>query len=112
MAITQVRDGGSWAGIKLAFEFLVLTAARTAEVRLATWDEIDLEDSTWTLPASRMKAGRRHRVPLSDRTLEILQGIQTTLHGFRASFRTWCGDSAQPRELAEAALAQMIPNAT
>ena len=40
------------------------------------------------------------------------QGIQTTLHGFRASFRTWCGDSGQPRELAEAALAHMIPNAT
>ena len=40
------------------------------------------------------------------------QGTQTTLHGFRASFRTWCGDSGQPRELAEAALAHMIPNAT
>ena len=40
------------------------------------------------------------------------QGIQTTLHGFRASFRTWCGDTGQPRELAEAALAHMVPNAT
>lgn len=144
-AIVQVRDGRSWAGIKLAFEYLVLTAARPAEVRLATWDEIDLRSAMWTVPASRMKADRKHQVPLADRAMEILretedlfggegllfpgprgqvihsasiysmlrrQGIQTTLHGFRASFRTWCGDTGQPRELAEASLAHVIPNST
>ena len=72
-AIIQVRGGGSWIGIRLAFEYLVLTAARTAEVRLATWDEIDLGNATWTVPASRMKAGKQHRVPLADRATAILQ---------------------------------------
>ena len=57
---------------KLAFEFLVLTAARSAEVRKATWDEMDEEGATWTLPAARMKANREHRVPLSRRALEVL----------------------------------------
>ena len=57
---------------KLALEFLVLTAARSAEVRKATWDEIDLETATWTVPAERMKAHREHRVPLSGRALEVL----------------------------------------
>ena len=57
---------------KLALEFLVLTAARSAEVRKATWDEIDVEGPTWTLPAERMKANREHRVPLSGRALEVL----------------------------------------
>ncbi len=57
---------------KLALEFLILTAARSAEVRKATWDEMDVEEATWTVPASRMKANREHRVPLSGRALEIL----------------------------------------
>ena len=57
---------------KLAFEFLVLTAARSAEVRKATWDEMDVEGATWTRPAARMKANREHRVPLSGRALEVL----------------------------------------
>ena len=50
--------------IKLAFEFLVLTAGRSAEVRLATWDEMDVAGRVWTISAERMKAKREHRVPL------------------------------------------------
>ena len=57
---------------KLALEFLVLTAARSGEVRKATWNEIDLDGATWTVPAGRMKANREHRVPLSKRALEVL----------------------------------------
>ncbi len=60
------------ASSKLALEFLVLTAARSSEVRKATWEEIDIEGATWTVPAGRMKANRLHRVPLSKRALEIL----------------------------------------
>ena len=56
----------------LAFEFLVLTAARTNEVLEAKWSEIDLEQAAWTVPASRMKAGREHRVPLAPRCIELL----------------------------------------
>lgn len=62
--------------IKLAFEFLILTAARTNEVILARWDEIDLESKAWTIPAERMKAKREHRVPLSPRCLEILKAAR------------------------------------
>ena len=50
---------------RLALEAVILTAARSGEVRLATWGEVDLEASTWTIPAERMKAGREHVVPLS-----------------------------------------------
>ncbi len=58
---------------KLAFRFLVLTAARSSEVRGATWDEIDWQAKTWTIPAERMKAGIEHRVPLSSATLNVLE---------------------------------------
>src|SRR4029077_16354687 len=56
-----------------ALEFLILTAARAGEVRGATWDEIDFEAATWTIPAERMKAGREHKVPLSEAALALLK---------------------------------------
>ncbi|MEI8397420.1 MAG: tyrosine-type recombinase/integrase [Rhodospirillaceae bacterium] len=56
-----------------ALEFTILTAARTGEVIGATWGEIDLEAAVWIIPAERMKAGREHRVPLSERALDILR---------------------------------------
>jgi integrase len=58
-----------------ALEFTVLTGARSGEVRRMTWDEIDLEARIWTVPAERMKAHRPHRVPLTDRALEIVRGM-------------------------------------
>ena len=58
-----------------ALEFTILTAARTGEVIGATWDEIDFSKKTWTVPPGRMKAGNEHKVPLSDRALEILRGL-------------------------------------
>ena len=72
-AIAAVRASRVWVGIQLAFEFLVLTAARSGEVRFAAWDEIDLVALVWTIPATRMKAKREHRVPLSRRAVEVLQ---------------------------------------
>jgi integrase len=57
----------------LALEFLVLTCARTNEVLKAKWDEIDLDDSRWSVPGDRMKAGKDHDVPLSARAVAILQ---------------------------------------
>ena len=63
-----------------ALEFLILTAARTGEVIGARWNEIDLLDKTWTVPAARMKARREHRVPLSTRGLVILREMQTVHH--------------------------------
>ena len=100
-------------------EFVILTASRQSEARLATRDEIDRANLIWTIPASRMKTNREHRVPLTDRTLEIIDECETdsryvfaeggnplsinalrmlmirmgvseyTPHGFRSSFRTW-----------------------
>ena len=72
-AVTTVRASDAWAGLKLVFEFLVLTAARSGEARLATWDEIDLDGRVWTVTAARTKAGREHRVPLCGRAVEILE---------------------------------------
>ena len=63
--------------VKLAFEFLVLTAERSAEVRLATWTEINTTDRVWTISAMRMKAKREHRVPLCRRAVEILEATRT-----------------------------------
>jgi integrase len=59
-----------------ALEFAILTAARTSEVLGARWSEIDLHAKVWIIPAERMKAGREHRVPLSDRALAILKAAK------------------------------------
>ena len=140
-ALVKVRASGAAVTTRLAFEFLVLTAARSGEVRRATWDEIDMGAALWTVPAERMKTLRQHRVPLSGRAVEVLeaardyadgsglifpsvtgrpmsdmtlsklvkeQGIAAVPHGFRSSFRDWCSDTGQPREVAEAALAHVV----
>lgn len=57
-------------------QFLVLTASRSGEARGARWDEINLEEKVWTIPADRMKAARPHRVPLSDATIAVLEGVK------------------------------------
>jgi integrase len=58
-----------------ALEFAILTAARTGEIIGARWSEINCEARLWTIPGERMKAGREHRIPLSDRALEILSTL-------------------------------------
>jgi integrase len=70
-ALSQQEGMARWA-----LEFLILTACRTSEVCQAKWDEIDLKKSLWTIPKERMKAGKEHRVPLSDRALTILNSIK------------------------------------
>ena len=75
-ALHRVKRSGAFEPTVLAFEFLVLTACRSGEVRLATWDEVDLESATWTAPAKRMKSKRDHRVPLSARAQGVLQEAQ------------------------------------
>jgi integrase len=106
----------------LALELVILTAARSGEVLGARWPEFDLEGKVWTIPASRMKAGITHRVPLSSRAMAIagrmaearsgdlvfpgqrrgrpVSGMTlarlcsgtVTVHGFRSSFRDWAGE--------------------
>jgi integrase len=58
-----------------ALEFAILTAARNGEALGATWAEIDIQARVWTVPASRMKAGKEHRVPLSDAALRVLEAM-------------------------------------
>jgi integrase len=67
----RLREGDRLGAIIL--EFTILTAVRTTEALEAVWSEIDLEAKVWTIPPARMKAGREHRVPLSDRAVAILQ---------------------------------------
>ncbi|WP_394662633.1 tyrosine-type recombinase/integrase [uncultured Sphingomonas sp.] len=71
-AIAKIRNSDAGMTTKLAFEFLVLTATRSAETREAVWSEFDLIKGIWTIPAARMKAKKPHRIPLSPRCLAIL----------------------------------------
>jgi integrase len=79
--IEALREADAGKPTKLAFEFLILTAARTSEVIGAKWDEIDREAKTWTIPASRIKAAREHRVPLSPRCIELLETAESIKDG-------------------------------
>src|SRR5690606_17380071 len=69
--LTRLRQRFSFG--RLALEFTILTAARSGEVRGATWGELDLEAGLWTVPAERMKARREHVVPLSAPALAVLE---------------------------------------
>ncbi|MEQ9039413.1 MAG: integrase arm-type DNA-binding domain-containing protein [Silicimonas sp.] len=79
----QLQDAADWFGdlsarngtSARALEFLALTAARSGEVRGATWSEIDLDARLWTIPAGRMKAGKMHRVPLTERAIVLLEAL-------------------------------------
>jgi integrase len=71
--MTKLRNKGGMGS--RALEFAILTAARSSEVRLATWVEFDLNANLWTVPGERMKAGRPHRVPLSKQAVELLQAL-------------------------------------
>lgn len=73
--VTKLRERESVG--RLAFEALVLTAARSGEIRGAVWSELDLDQKLWTIPAHRMKAGREHIVPLSDAAVDAFKRAET-----------------------------------
>jgi integrase len=76
----QIEQSSLFPSTKLALQFLLLTACRTVEVRESTWDEIDLEQKIWRIPAERMKMKTQHNVPLSSAALGVLskaRDIQT-----------------------------------
>ena len=75
-ALAAVRASDAAPLVKLALEFLVLTAVRSGDVRGALWAEIDIADRVWTIPATRIKMKREHRVPLCDRAIEILDAAR------------------------------------
>jgi integrase len=70
--LARLRGMTNAEAVRFALEFMILTAGRTSEVLGARWTEIDVEAAIWTVPATRMKAQREHRVPLSPQALRIL----------------------------------------
>ena len=72
-ALAAVRASAAYPTTKLAFAFMVLTAARSGEVRGATWGELDMDAAIWTVPGDRIKSGREHRVPLTTAALDVLR---------------------------------------
>jgi integrase len=70
--VHRLQASDSSEVVRLAFEFLILTASRTGEVLHANWSEFDQGQLMWAVPAKRMKMGRPHRVPLTPRMLEVL----------------------------------------
>jgi integrase len=86
-----------------ALEFLILTASRSGEVLGAQWGEIDLDESLWTIPAARMKAGKEHRVPLPTKAVAILR----PLHEGRISDFAFPGQKAG-RPLSNMALVMLM----
>ena len=78
--ISDLRQKAAMAA--RALEFVILTGTRTSKVLGATWSEIDLGNATWTIPASRMKAHKVHRVPLSPRAVELLMSLKSLGHEF------------------------------
>ena len=102
-AVKTIRASGAWLGTKWAFEFLVLTAARSGEVRLAEWSEIDLEARTWTIPEHRMKSEREHRIPMSDRAMQILEGAATLGNGAGLLF-----PSANGKPLTDSTISKLL----
>lgn len=160
--MSKVRASTATPMVQHAFEFIVLTAARSGEVRGARWSEFDAHLTHWTVPGERMKAGRDHKVPLSKRARAVLRQVRAlqaesspknsitgdggrtetqdlvfpnpggkpysdmvftqllrrlklpyTMHGFRASFRTWGMEATQyPAEMLEFALAHVVGDQT
>ncbi len=70
--LRDVDQSQLWPSTKLAIELQLLTGARPSEIRLATWDEFDLQQRVWTIPAERFKSDRDHKVHLSERAVEVL----------------------------------------
>lgn len=135
----RAQEGGP---VARALEFAILTTARTDEVLSARWSEIDLSARTWTRPADHMKNGREHRIVLSDAAAKVLgdpgqpgdlvfagaggialgdksmlslmrsMGRNETVHGFRASFKTWTAErTGYPDKLIEYVLAHTVGDA-
>lgn len=86
-----------------AVEFTLLTAARSGEVRGATFDEIDVISKTWTVPADRMKANKEHVVPLTDRALTIIEAMKQ-----RATCKLIFGGGIEKRPISDTAMTKAL----
>ena len=75
-ALDVIEASRASVSARACLRFVVLTACRSGEARLATWGEIDLDAGEWRIPAARMKTGVEHRVPLSDAALDVLASVR------------------------------------
>ncbi len=101
-AIETVRASQAHPSTIRCFEFLILTATRSGEARLMTWNEVDLRKRTWIIPAARTKTGKEHRVPLSSRACEILQEAQSK------SVSALVFPSARGKTLSDATISKLV----
>ena len=108
-ALAVIRASGAHVSTRLCLELLTLTATRSGECRLASWDEIDLYAAAWTIPGARTKTGRPHRVPLSGRALEVLADARELTGGAGLVFPSKGGkplsDSAMSKLLRDQGIA-------
>jgi len=102
-AMERVRASRAYPSTVLAFEFLVLTACRSGEVRGTRWDEVDLEAREWRIPPERMKANREHRVPLSAGALAVLRQARALSDDSELVF-----PSVRGRRLSDATISKMV----
>jgi integrase len=111
-SILRVQASGAWLATKLAFEFVVLTACRSGEVRAAMWNEVEFPEgtdatsatsATWLVPADRMKMKRPHRVPLCARAVAVLKQADTLRNASGLIF-----PSARGKVLSDMTLSKLI----
>lgn len=102
MAALDEREGVAAQALK----FAILTGCRSGEVRGAVWNEIDLEKATWTIPASRMKAGRLHRIALSRPAIKVLEAMRPLSSGKPKDLLF--PSPASGRKLSDMALSQLV----
>jgi len=121
--VESTRDKKETMG-RSALQFAILTAARSGEVRGATWKEINLKNKEWTIPAERMKPGKEHVVPLSESAIRLLKWASQfgtdvlrdaqepfDVHGFRSSFKVWAVECTHyPDGVSEVALSHLDDN--
>ena len=101
--MAKIRASAAGTATKLMLEYMILTATRSGESRLATWSEVDLQAGVWTIPAERMKSGREHRVPLSMPALELLTEAQklSDVTGTVGDKMVGAVEELSPQELAQ-----------
>ena len=102
-ALANVRESEGWPAAKLCLEFATLCAVRSGEARGARWSEIDFETATWTVPPERSKTNRPHRVPLSQRAVEVVTAARKISADGALVFT-----SPRGKQLTDRALSQLL----
>ena len=103
-ALETIRASRASLAARLCLEFVVFTACRSGEARLAEWSEIDLENREWRIPANRTKNGREHRQPLSQQAVAVLEQARS----LRVSDLVFPSPVRKGRELSNMSLTKIL----